>query len=83
MVNGYLIGLDDVLLPYIHYLLNKEIGGQRLLAMTVEDLASVLHVDKLGHQELLMGGIDLLREFHYNLDRENLQYLAMQLGCKA
>ena len=51
--------------------------------MTVEDLANVLHIDKLGHQELLMGGIDLLREFHYNLDRENLQYLAMQLGCKA
>jgi len=67
----------------------------------------VFLIEKLGHQEIFMGAIDLLRDFvrkkhviiknyyieviivivimnkHYNLDRENLQYLAMQLGCKA
>ena len=51
-----------MLLPYIDYLLSREIDGLRLLSMTVEDLPTLLHVDKLGHQELLMGSIDLLRD---------------------
>lgn len=55
-------GLDDTLLPYIQFILEKEINGHRLLSTTVEDL-SVFLIDKLGHQEIFMGAIDLLRDF--------------------
>ncbi|XP_032790624.2 uncharacterized protein LOC116927700 isoform X5 [Daphnia magna] len=81
-VVDWMRGLDDTLLPYMQHMLEQEINGHRLLSTTVEDLP-VFHIDKLGHQEIFMGAVDLLRDFHYNLDRENLQYLAMQLGCKA
>jgi len=81
-VADWLRGLDDTLVPYIHFLLEQEINGHRLLDITIEEL-HLFRIEKLGHQEIFMGAIDLLREFHYNLDRENLQFLAMKLGCKA
>ncbi|XP_059353066.1 uncharacterized protein LOC130688934 isoform X4 [Daphnia carinata] len=81
-VVDWMRGLDDTLLPYMQPMLEQEINGHRLLSTTVEDLP-VFHIDKLGHQEIFMGAVDLLRDFHYNLDRENLQFLAMQLNCKA
>ena len=56
------IGLDDKLVPYIHLMLKQEINGHRLLSTTVEDLP-VFHIDKLGHQEIFMGAVDLLRDF--------------------
>ena len=59
----YFSGLDDSLLPYINSLLNKEINGFRLLTLTVEDMQLLLKIEKIGHQELLMGSIDLLRNF--------------------
>lgn len=56
------IGLDDTLVPYIHFMLKQEINGHRLLSTTVEDLP-VFRIDKLGHQEIFMGAVDLLRDF--------------------
>lgn len=61
-INLCVTGLDDTLLPYIHFLLKHGVNGHRLLDITVEDLP-IFRVEKLGHQELLMGAIDLLREF--------------------
>ncbi len=43
-------------------MLKQEINGHRLLSTTVEDLP-VFNIDKLGHQEIFMGAVDLLREF--------------------
>ena len=43
-------------------MLKQGINGHRLLSTTVEDLP-VFHIDKLGHQEIFMGAIDLLRDF--------------------
>ena len=56
--------------------------GQRLLNMTVDDLYK-LNVEKLGHQEIILESLELLRNFHYNLDQENLQYISLRLSCKA
>ena len=42
-----------------------------------------LHVEKLGHQEIILESLELLRNFHYNLDQENLQYISLRLSCKA
>ena len=58
-------GLDDTLIPYIRHIMEQEINGLRLLSTTVEDLP-VLKVIKLGHQEIFMGAIDLLRDFVSN-----------------
>lgn len=43
-------------------MVKQEVNGHRLLSTTVEDLP-LFNIDKLGHQELLMGAIDLLRDF--------------------
>ena len=65
-VADWLRGLDDVVLPYAHFFLNNDVTGQRLLSMTVDDLYK-LHVEKLGHQEIILESLELLRNFHYNL----------------
>lgn len=57
--------MDDTLIPYIRHIMEQEINGHRLLSTTVEDLP-VLKVIKLGHQEIFMGAIDLLRDFVSN-----------------
>ena len=41
---------------------------QGLLNLTVDDLYK-LHVEKLGHQEIILESLELLRNFHYNLDQ--------------
>ena len=38
---------------------------------------------KVGHQELILEAVEQLRNFHYELVRENLQLLAMRLSCQA
>ena len=55
-------GLDDTLVPYINFLLEQEINGHRLLDITVEEL-HLFRIEKLGHQEIFMEAINLLREF--------------------
>ena len=59
---NFLLGLDDNLLPYIHNIVECGINGHRLLSATVEDL-QCFQIDKLGHQEIFMSAVDLLREF--------------------
>ncbi|ESP03131.1 hypothetical protein LOTGIDRAFT_237832 [Lottia gigantea] len=81
-VVDWLRGLDDTILPYIQHFTNNNIDGRRLLMLTHSDLEK-LHVTKLGHQELILEAVDLLRSLRYGHDTENLQHLALQLGCKA
>jgi len=81
-VADWLRGLDDVVYPYAHFFLNNDLTGQGLLNLTIDDLYK-LHVEKLGHQEIILESLDYLRNFHYNLDRENLQYVCLRLSCKA
>jgi hypothetical protein len=75
-------GLEDCILPYVHFFLNNQINGCRLLLLTPEELAK-LNVTKIGHQEIILDGVDLLKHLHYNFNSETLQSLALRLGCKS
>lgn len=58
----YFIGLDSVILPYIKYFMDIDINGQKLLDMQPNDLDKI-GVRKIGHQELILEAVDLLRNF--------------------
>lgn len=75
-------GLDNSILPYVHSFMNHSVNGQQLLSLRPEDL-EYLGVLKLGHQEIILEAVEYLRNFHYELDRENLQLLALRLSCQA
>ncbi|KAI4478996.1 hypothetical protein M0804_011458 [Polistes exclamans] len=78
----WLKGLDNAVLPYVHSFMNHYVNGQQLLSLRPEDLEH-LGVLKLGHQEIILEAVEYLRNFHYELDRENLQLLALRLSCQA
>ncbi|XP_071554984.1 uncharacterized protein Cnk isoform X2 [Temnothorax nylanderi] len=78
----WLKGLDSTVLPYIHSFLNHGVYGQQLLNLQLSDLSS-LGVVKLGHQEIILEAVEYLRRFHYELDQENLQLLALRLSTQA
>ncbi|XP_064618161.1 connector enhancer of kinase suppressor of ras 2-like isoform X2 [Liolophura sinensis] len=81
-VAAWLRGLDDVVLPYVHFFLNNGINGKKLLMLTHQDLED-FGITKLGHQELILEAVDLLRALHYGFETENLQSVTLHLGCKA
>jgi len=60
--NFFLIGLDCVILPYIKYFIDTDVNGQKLLDMQPNDLDKI-GVQKIGHQELILEAVDLLRNF--------------------
>ncbi|KAG5315212.1 CNKR3 kinase, partial [Acromyrmex insinuator] len=78
----YVIGLDNTIHPYIHSFLNHDVNGQQLLNIQSQDLER-LGVIKLGHQEIILNAVEYLRSFHYELDKENLQLLALRLSSQA
>lgn len=53
-------GLDDCIVPYAHFFLNNNVVGQGLLYLTVDDL-NKLHVEKLGHQEIILEALEQLK----------------------
>lgn len=55
-------GLDIIVVPYIHSFLNNRVNGQQLLNLGPDDLEH-LGVVKLGHQELILEAVELLRNF--------------------
>ncbi|KAG0416186.1 hypothetical protein HPB47_006643, partial [Ixodes persulcatus] len=81
-VADWLRGLDDIIIPYVHFFLNNDIDGHHLLTLGPDDLTS-LNIAKIGHQELILEAVDHLRQLHYRLITENLQSLALKLGCRA
>ena len=61
--------MDDCILPYAHFFLNNNVTGGGLLNLTVDDLYK-LHVEKVGHQEIILEALELLK----NLVRLSSQY---------
>ncbi len=59
-VADWLRGLDDAIIPYAHYFDNNNVEGQQLLNLTVSDLTK-LHVEKLGHQEIILEALEKLK----------------------
>ncbi|XP_076060502.1 connector enhancer of ksr isoform X2 [Oratosquilla oratoria] len=81
-VSEWLKGLDDAILPYIRFFINNGVDGKRLLQLSPDDLPS-LCLTKIGHQEIVLQGVELVRNIHYQLHQENVQYLALRLSSKA
>ncbi|XP_021380068.1 uncharacterized protein LOC110467307 isoform X2 [Mizuhopecten yessoensis] len=81
-VAEWLRGLDDAILPYVHFFLNSGIDGKKLMLLTPFDLEKI-SIMKVGHQELILEAVDLLKSLRYGYETETLQHLALQLGCKA
>lgn len=78
----FLEGLEDAVLPYVQFFLNNNVDGCRLLLLTTDDLDH-LNVKKIGHQEIILEGVDLLKHLHYSFASETLQSQALRLGCRA
>ncbi|CAH1710993.1 unnamed protein product [Chironomus riparius] len=72
-------GIECVNKFYIKSFFNNQIDGQQLLKISYSELTE-LGIVKIGHQEIILESIDHLKNFHFNLDRENLQYLALQVA---
>ena len=60
MIDVYFSGLDNVILPYAHFFINNNVTGQDLLHLCVDDLHK-LHVEKLGHQEIILEALEQLK----------------------
>lgn len=77
-------GLEDCIQPYVNFFLNSDdpVNGCRLLLLDYDDLEK-LHIKKIGHQEIILDSIDLLKHLHYSFASETLQTLALKLGCKS
>ncbi|XP_074601475.1 uncharacterized protein LOC141855362 isoform X2 [Brevipalpus obovatus] len=80
-VVSWLQGLEDSILPYVPFFFDNNINGCRLLLLSCDDLEN-LNVIKIGHQEIILDAVDLLKHLHYNFCTEALQTLALKLGCK-
>uniref|UniRef100_A0A1Y1M4E1 Connector enhancer of kinase suppressor of ras 2 n=1 Tax=Photinus pyralis TaxID=7054 RepID=A0A1Y1M4E1_PHOPY len=81
-VTEWLKGLDSVIAPYTKSFVNNEVKGNQLLSLRSDDLEH-LGVYTIGHQEIILEAVEHLRNFHYKLDKENLQMLALRLSCAA
>ena len=59
-LNLFSTGLDDSIFPYSHFFINNNVTGRGLLNITVDDLYK-LHVEKMGHQEIILEGLEHLK----------------------
>lgn len=85
---------------YVYSFTNNQVNGQQLLHIRSYELEQ-LGMLSIGHQEIVLEGVESLRNFvsvynrrgifsilksilqHFNIDRENLQYLALQVATAA
>lgn len=81
-VSEWLKGLDEVILPYVRHFASNQVDGKRLLQLSADTLPA-LRVTKVGHQEIILQAVELLRNIHYHLNQENVQHLALRLSSKA
>ncbi|KAL3281327.1 hypothetical protein HHI36_004538 [Cryptolaemus montrouzieri] len=81
-VTDWVKGLDSSVSHYTTSFLNNGVTGGQLLNLRADDLEH-LGIKILGHQEIILEAVEHLRHFHYELDKENLQTLALKLSCAA
>ncbi|XP_037046190.1 uncharacterized protein LOC119081403 isoform X1 [Bradysia coprophila] len=82
LVTDWLKGLDNSMYTYIKSFTNNEVRGQQLLNIRPYELEQ-LSMHSIGHQEIVLEAVEHLRNFHYHLDKENLQFLALQVATTA
>lgn len=61
-VTEWLKGVDNSIVPYLHWFSNNEVDGQQLLNLSPDELTH-LGVLKLGHQEIILEAVQHLRNF--------------------
>lgn len=76
------IGLDNNMYKYVVSFTNNEIKGHQLLNIRPYELEE-LGMRAIGHQEIVLGAVEHLRNFNYHLDKENMQFLAMHVATTA
>lgn len=67
---------------YVKSFTNNEVKGQQLLNIRPYELEQ-LGMQTIGHQEIVLEAVEHLRNFHYHLDKENLQFLALRVATTA
>lgn len=72
-------GLDNSMYHYINSFTNNEVRGEQLLNIRPYELEQ-LGMYSIGHQEIVLEAVEQLRNFHYHLDKENLQFLALHVA---
>uniref|UniRef100_A0A1A9WNI7 Connector enhancer of kinase suppressor of ras n=1 Tax=Glossina brevipalpis TaxID=37001 RepID=A0A1A9WNI7_9MUSC len=81
-VTDWLKGLDDSMYSYVYSFANNEVEGRQLLNIRPYELEQ-LGMLSIGHQEIVLEAVENLRNFHYNLDKENLQFMALHVATAA
>lgn len=81
-VTDWLKGLSDAMYHYVQSFTNNEVGGRQLLNIRPYELEQ-LGMYSIGHQEIVLEAVGYLKNFNYNLDKENLQLLALHVALAA
>ncbi|KRX80945.1 Beta-mannosidase [Trichinella sp. T6] len=79
-VAQWLVGLDETVEPFSVKLCNAFVDGRRLLLLTASDLVE-LGVDNLISRQIIVNALNLLVNLCFEMDSENLQSIALQLGA--
>ncbi|XP_073811375.1 connector enhancer of ksr [Musca autumnalis] len=81
-VTDWIKGLDDSMYNYVYSFINNGVGGHQLLNIRPYELEQ-LGMHSIGHQEIVLEAVENLRNFHFNLDKENLQFMALHVATAA
>ncbi|KAH8372869.1 hypothetical protein KR009_007006 [Drosophila setifemur] len=81
-VTDWIKGLDESLKGYLYEFSKHEIGGKALLNIRPYELEN-LGMRRIGHQEIVLEAVENLRNFHYHLKNDNLQFMALHVGTAA
>ncbi|XP_068147823.1 uncharacterized protein cnk [Drosophila tropicalis] len=81
-VTDWIKGLDESMKSYLYEFSKNEIGGRALLNIRPYELEN-LKMLRIGHQEIVLEAVENLRNFHYNLKNDNLQFMALHVGTAA
>ncbi|XP_068198596.1 connector enhancer of kinase suppressor of ras 3-like isoform X2 [Antennarius striatus] len=73
-VVDWMTGVDDRLQPYLRSFQQQQVDGQQLLRLSHQELLA-LGVEGAGHQELLLGAVDLLCALNSGAESDTLKSL--------
>ncbi|EDW48277.1 uncharacterized protein LOC6609587 [Drosophila sechellia] len=81
-VTDWIKGLDESMKGYLYEFSKQEIGGRALLNIRPYELEN-LGMLRIGHQEVVLEAVENLRNFHYHLKNDNLQFMALHVATAA
>ncbi|XP_017049543.1 uncharacterized protein LOC108093779 [Drosophila ficusphila] len=81
-VTDWIRGLDESMKGYLYEFSRQEIGGRALLNIRPYELEN-LGMLRIGHQEILLEAVENLRNLHYHLKNDNLQFMALHVATAA